>query len=107
MDKYAELEKRIQDLEQNKISVIMSQNADMNVLRSIQRALSTNSLSIGSAGPTASALLELKSVNKGFVLPRMTTAQRDAIVNPVAGMLIFNTTTGVVNFHNGAAWAAI
>lgn len=107
MDKYAELEKRIKDLEQNKISVIMSQNADMNVLRSVQRALATNSLSIGSAGPNVSTILELKSITKAFVLPRMTTTQRDAITRPFAGMIIYNTTTGVVNFHNGTIWGAI
>lgn len=37
----------------------------------------------------------------------MTTAQRDALLNPAAGMVIMNTTTNVLNFYNGSAWGAI
>ena len=42
--------------------------------------------------PDASAVLELQATNKGFLVPRMTTAQRDAITNPANGLLIYNTT---------------
>ncbi|WP_140508665.1 hypothetical protein [Flavobacterium pectinovorum] len=49
--------------------------------------------------PTAGAVLELESNNKGFLTPRLTTGQRDAIPagNLVDGLLIFNTTTGCFN----------
>jgi len=40
-----------------------------------------------------SAGLEIEYTNKGFLPPRMTTAQRDAIQNPVLGLQIYNTTT--------------
>jgi hypothetical protein len=56
---------------------------------------------------TTTAILELKSTTQGFVLPRMTTLQRDAIASPIEGMMIFNKDTNVVNFHSGAAWLAI
>ncbi len=110
MDKTQDLEKRIKALEENQIKVTMSHNADTNVYRSLVRALATNNLLIGSSNtPSAnySALLILESITKGFLPPRMTTAQRNAIVNPVAGLMIYNTTTNVLNFHNGSVWGAV
>jgi hypothetical protein len=63
---------------------------------------------IGAAASTAdSALLEIVSTTKGVRFPNMTTVQRDAIAGPVAGLVVFNTTTGVLNFYDGAAWAAV
>ena len=50
--------------------------------------------------------LALDSKNKGFVLSRMTTAQRDLLV-PVAGMLIYNTTVNCFQLYNGTIWNCI
>lgn len=110
MDKQQELEKRIKVLEDNQIKVNMSNNTDINIYRAIQRVLKNNSLSIGSSETSSanySALLVLDSVTKGLLFPRMTTAQRDAIVNPIAGLVVYNTSTNVLNFHNGTIWAAV
>jgi hypothetical protein len=41
-----------------------------------------------------------------FRPPSLTTVQRDAIATPVAGMVIYNTTTGTLNFYN-TAWRAV
>jgi hypothetical protein len=41
--------------------------------------------------PNSSSILELNSVTKGFLAPRMTKAQRDAIVNPAVGLMIYQT----------------
>ncbi len=69
---------------------------------------STGSVMIGNSDEVElSAILEIKSTIKGLLLPRMTTAQRDLISTPVAGLIIFNSTTNVVNFYNGSAWGAI
>ena len=40
-------------------------------------------------------------------LPMLTTTQRDALVDPMKGDVIFNTTTNVLNFHNGTSWGAV
>ena len=55
----------------------------------------------------AAAILDAASTTKGFLPPRMTTAQRDAISTPPAGLVIYNTSTNVLNFYNGTAWAAV
>ena len=44
---------------------------------------------VGSDPSSASAGIELNATNQAALLPRMTPAQRDVMVNPVDGMLIF------------------
>jgi hypothetical protein len=56
----------------------------------------------GNADP--SAALEVSSTGAGFLQPRMSTVERDAIGAPVAGLEIYNTTTNVPNFYNGSTW---
>ena len=51
-----------------------------------------------------SAMLDVKSSDKGFLPPRMTTAERDAISSPADGLLIFNTTTDCLNFYAAGYW---
>ncbi len=51
-----------------------------------------------------SAMLDVESTSKGFLPPRMTAAERDAISNPADGLIIFNTTTNCLNFYAGGFW---
>ena len=69
--------------------------------------LGSGNVGIGTTSPNADAILDIVSTTKAFMPPRMTTAQRDAIASPAAGMVIYNTTTKVLNFYNGAAWGAV
>jgi uncharacterized protein (TIGR02145 family) len=56
-------------------------------------SLNAQSVGINSTGdaPNSSAMLDVSSTNKGFLPPRMTTAQIIAIQNPANGLLVFNT----------------
>ncbi len=56
---------------------------------------------IGTTNPNTSAELDVSSTTKGFLPPRMTTTQRDAIESPADGLVIFNTTTKCLNFYAG------
>ena len=68
----------------------------------------TGSVGIGTVSPSASALLEMQSTNKGILIPRMTAAQRNAIATPSTGLLIYQTnSTPGFYFYNGLAWAQI
>ncbi len=64
---------------------------------------------IGTNAPDTSAILDLASTTKGFLLPRMTTTERNAIPVSAArkGLTIFNITTNKINFYNGSAWEAV
>ena len=74
---------------------------------SVAGVLSAAQAGIGASAPDAAAILELLSTTKGLLLCRMTTTQRDAISSPPAGLLIYNTTTGKLNFRAAAAWEAV
>lgn len=49
--------------------------------------------------PDASATLDLQSTTGGLLLPRLTTAQRNAISNPATALHIYNTTTNCVQVY--------
>ncbi len=71
-----------------------------------QFALSSGgSVGIGGAAP-ASAALAVTSTTKGFLPPRMTLTERDAIGVPAAGLTVYNTTTNQLNTWNGTQWEA-
>ena len=64
--------------------------------------------SIGSSSPNASAILDLTSTTKAFLLPRMTGTQMNAISSPTVGMMIFNTSEdegdGALFVYIGSTW---
>lgn len=66
------------------------------------------SISTDGSGAVESAMLEIKSSEKGFLPPRMTEAQRDAILSPATGLIIYQTDglEGLYNY-NGSNWIAI
>ena len=54
---------------------------------------------VGGASANISARFQIDSTTKGFLPPRMTTAQRDSISSPTAGLLIYNTSTSKLNLY--------
>ena len=63
-----------------------------------------NQLSVGGATANASAALDVTSTTRGFLMPRLTDAQRDAIASPADGLYIFNITTGCPNYYYNGDW---
>ncbi|MEP6750091.1 MAG: tail fiber domain-containing protein [Bacteroidota bacterium] len=59
------------------------------------------------ATPHASALLDVSSTNKGFLMPRMSSAQRTAIATPAEGLKVYDTDTKSFWFFNGTGWIEI
>lgn len=56
------------------------------------------------SNPHPSAILELKSAEKGFLPPRLTTVERDAIDSPAEGLLIFNTDCKNIDIYVNNVW---
>jgi hypothetical protein len=59
------------------------------------------------AAPVASAALDVNSTTGGFLAPRMTTTQRNAIASPATGLQVYNTSLNKLNVYNGSAWLAM
>jgi len=55
-------------------------------------------------GVNISAVIECQSTTRGFVLPRMTTAEKNAIAVKIDGMEVFDTTLGVADIYKNGAW---
>ena len=51
-----------------------------------------------------SAMLDVHSTSKGLLTPRMTTTEREAIVRPAQGLLVFDNTTSTFWYFDGEAW---
>ena len=69
--------------------------------------ISDAQVGIGTLTPNTSAQLDLTSTTKGFLPPRMTYNQRNAIPNPVAGLIVWCTncgTNGELQVYNGFGW---
>jgi hypothetical protein len=64
---------------------------------------------IGTDTPENSAALDLESTTRGFLPPRMNTAQRDAILvtTDSKGLIIFNTDSSKLNIFDGVTWHVI
>lgn len=59
------------------------------------------------ANPDASAMLDVSSTTKGMLIPRMSTAQRNAIPTPATGLLVFDNTTSSFWFYDGTQWTEL
>ena len=62
-------------------------------------------IGIGTTTPHASSALDVSSTLKGFLPPRMTTAERDNISSPAAGLCIYNTSLNCLEYFNGIGWS--
>jgi uncharacterized protein (TIGR02145 family) len=61
-------------------------------------------IGIGTITPENTARLDVSSATQGFLAPRMTNVQRDAITAPADGLIIFNTSSGCPNYYNNGTW---
>jgi len=76
----------------------------MLTLAFIGLSTATAQVGIGTETPDPSATLDLTSSSQGFLPPRLTTVQRDAIASPAAGLTIYNTTVNCLQWWNGSIW---
>ncbi|NCC23218.1 MAG: hypothetical protein EOM26_12295, partial [Alphaproteobacteria bacterium] len=67
-------------------------------------------IGIGTNSPDASSILDITSTTGGFLPPRMTAAQRDAIGTPAEGLTVYTTdagTSGLLQFYDGSNWVNV
>lgn len=60
---------------------------------------------IGTTTPYSTAALDITSTTKGILIPRMTSAQRQAISSPANGLMVYQTDETVGYwYYNGSIW---
>ena len=62
---------------------------------------------VGASTLVASAILQADSTTKGFLLPRMTTTQKNAITTPATGLVLYDSTLNKLCVYTGSAWETI
>ncbi len=55
----------------------------------------------------ASARLAVNSTTQGFLPPRMTTTQKNAIASPATGLMVYDTTLNLISVYNGTTWITL
>ena len=62
--------------------------------------ISFGQMGVNTTNPDSSSVLELKSIRRGFLMPRMTTSQRRAISSPANGLFVFDTDDKMFYFYD-------
>lgn len=62
------------------------------------------SINESNTDPAPSAMLDVQSSNKGILMPRMNSDERDAISNPAPGLMIYNIDDSCFNYFSGQEW---
>ena len=57
--------------------------------------------------PNSSAMLDVKSVSKGVLIPRMIGQQMQGIVQPATGLLVYNISDNNIYYYNGSSWVSL
>lgn len=60
----------------------------------------SQSVGIGTTLPDTKSILDIKATDKGVLFPRLTTTQRDNIINPPNSLHIFNTDESCLNYYD-------
>ncbi len=68
--------------------------------------MASSGVSVASSltSPNSSAQLDISSTTKGFLPPRMTTTERDAISTPATGLQVYDTDTATQQIYDGTSW---
>ena len=70
-----------------------------------QKAATKDNVGIGTNSPDPSAVLDIQSVNKGLLIPRLTVDQRNGITSPASGLMVYQTNEkSGFYFYDGNNW---
>lgn len=71
-------------------------------------SVAQNSIGIGTETPSSQAVVHLESTNRGLLIPRMTTGERDSISSPRNGLWIYDLTEKKFFYYNNReGWVAM
>jgi hypothetical protein len=65
------------------------------------------SLLLGTTTNAASSILTMESTTQGFLPPRITTTQRNAISSPATGLVVYDNTLNKLSVFTGLVWETV
>ena len=77
----------------------MKKNAYLVILLCCSCYFSFAQVGIGTTSPDPSSILHVESLDKGILVPRLSTAQINAITNPATGLIVYNTDMNEFQFN--------
>lgn len=66
-----------------------------------------NNVGIGTTTPNPTAVLDVTATDKGVLIPRLTTTQRNGIVSPATGLIVYDTDLGCFYYFNSSSWISL
>ncbi len=75
----------------------------------LQQTSFAQNIGINESGalPHPSAMLDVSASNKGVLIPRTSSASRNAIAGPAKGLILYDTTSSSFWYHNGNTWVEL
>jgi hypothetical protein len=70
-------------------------------------SIAQNNVGIGTNSPHASSILELNSSNRGLLIPRMSSVQRNAIASPAEGLLVYDIDSSAIMIRSSGSWKKV
>jgi len=74
---------------------------------SVKGKLIDDSGIVSTAKVDPNCILQLNSTERAFKMPRMTESQKNAIVSPTEGMLVYDTTNSEMYLYDGTGWKRV
>jgi hypothetical protein len=87
--------------------MVMRNNTQEFVMQPNSTYLSSGTFAVNTSTIIASAILQADSTTKGFLPPRMTTTQKNAIATPATGLVVYDTTLNRPCFFDGTTWITL
>ena len=105
--KYPKNQNRRKDIQKQQMKYTILTTALFIVLAISTTIKAQVGIGVSTANINPSAQLDVSSTTKGFLPPRMTTTQRDAISTPATGLVIFNTITNSLEYKSSTGWVSL
>jgi hypothetical protein len=93
----------------NYINYVYGNNSHITYTNNVARLSVTGggNVLIGTTTDIASSKLTIESTTQGFLPPRMTTTQKNAIATPATGLQIYDNTLNRPCFYDGTSWITL
>lgn len=66
--------------------------------------LNLSRLLMGAGNLDSSAIIQINDTSSGFLLPRLSSSQMNAILSPAEGLMVYNLTDSALFYYNGMSW---